>query len=208
MLDKLKTGTTTVGIVCKDGVIVAADKKATMGYLVASKKFKKIFQITDNMAITTAGSVGDAQALVRLLKAEMRLYELQEKTLTVKAASTLLANVLRSSYKSFIPELVQLTLAGYDDRGPQLYTLDPGGGVSDEDEYSFTGSGSVIAVGVLEDLFKKGMSIEEGKQVLIRALKAAKERDINTGGIGMDIAVITKKGIEFSSTEKIEKPKK
>jgi len=201
----MKTGTTTVAMVCKDGVVLAADQKSTMGNLVASKKAKKVHQITDNMAMTIAGSVGDAQALIRLLKAEMRLYELQEKTTTTKAAATLLSNMLRGAYKSFVPEMVQLLLGGYDSRGAQLFSLDAAGGLQEEDEYTFSGSGSVIAVGVLEDGYKTSMTTDEGLELLIRAIKAARERDVFSGGKLMDIAIITKKGLEWVAPEKIKK---
>lgn len=205
LAERLRTGTTTVGIVCKDGIVLAADRRASMGYLVASKSFKKVYKITPNMAMTMAGSVGDAQMMVRLLRAEMKLYELAEKKVTTKAAATLLANILRSAYKSFVPELVQLMLGGFDERGPQLYSLDPIGSVTPEDEYSFSGSGSPVAVGVLEDSYRRGMSVEDGAELAARALRAARERDIATGPKGMDIVTITKRGVYFLSEEKIAK---
>lgn len=203
--EKFKAGTTTVALIYKDGIVLAADRRASMGYFVASKKAKKIYKITDNMAMTTAGMVGDAQMMVRLLKAEMKLYELQEKKLTIKAASTLLSNILRGSYKSFVPEMVQLILAGVDERGPQLYNLDAAGGSTTEDDYTVTGSGSPVAVGVLEDSYKKGLSMDECASLAIRSLKAARERDIVTGPKGMDVMIITKKGIEFLPEDKIAK---
>lgn len=203
-MNSLKTGTTTVGMVCKDGIIVAADKKATMGYLVASKTAKKIFKLSDRLVMTIAGSVGDAQALIRLIKAEIKLYELQEKTLTTRAAATLLSNIIHSSYKRFTPEMVQLVVGGFDERGPQLFSLDPSGSLMEEEEYTFSGSGSVIAVGVLEDGFRKGMSTSEGIKLLARAIKAARERDVMTGGRSMDIAVVNKKGVEFVPEKKIK----
>lgn len=203
ILEKLKTGTTTVGMVCKDGVILAADRKATMGNIVASKDAKKIFEITDSMAMTVAGGVGDAQALVRLLKAEARLYELQEKKITTKSMATLLANMLRSSYKSFLPEMVQLILAGYDNESV-LYSIDLSGGLSPEEDYTFTGSGSVVAVGVLEDSYKKNMSIDDGMKLLVKALKAARERDIYTGGHSVDIVTITRSGVRFTPRDKVK----
>ncbi len=203
--EKLKTGTTTVALVCKDGIVLAADQKATMGHLVASKNAKKVHEITDRMAMTIAGSVGDAQALIRILKAEMQLYELQEKTTTTKAAATLLSNILRGAYKSYVPEMVQLVLGGYDSRGPHLYSVDAAGGLSEETDYAFSGSGSVIAVGVLEDSYKKDMTATEGVSLLLRAIKAARERDVFSGGTLMDVAVITEKGIEWIEKEKIKK---
>lgn len=201
---RLKTGTTTVGLVCKDGVVLAADQKATMGHLIASKDAKKIYDITPKMAMTIAGDVGDAQAMIRLLKAETKLYELQEKTLTVKAAATLMGNILRGSYKSYIPEMVQLILGGADERGAQIYSLTPDGAVMEEREYTFSGSGSVIAIGVLEDSYKKDLSVDEGIKLAVRAIKAARERDIFTGGKEITVVAITKEGLKWIPAEKVE----
>lgn len=203
-IETLKTGTTTVAMVCRDGIVLAADQKATMGHLVASKDTQKVFEISPKICMTIAGSAGDGQAMARLLKAELSLYELQEKKVTVKAAATLLANILRGAYKSFIPEYVQLVLGGYDARGAQLYSVDAAGGLSPEDEYAFSGSGSVIALGVLENGYKKDMSTEDGVNLLLRSIKAARERDVYTGGKSMHVAVITKDGINWIKDEQIK----
>ncbi len=203
-IETLKTGTTTVAMVCRDGIVLAADQKATMGHLVASKDTQKVFEISPKICMTIAGSAGDGQAMARLLKAELSLYELQEKKVSVKAAATLLANILRGAYKSFIPEYVQLVLGGYDARGAQLYSVDAAGGLSPEDEYAFSGSGSVIALGVLENGYKKDMSTEDGVNLLLRSIKAARERDVYTGGKSMHVAVITKDGINWIKDEQIK----
>lgn len=204
-MEKLKSGTTTLGLVCNDGIIVGADQKATMGNLIASKTTKKVYEITDGIVMTLAGSVGDAQAMVRLLRAEMNLYKLQEKEVTTKATVTLLANVLRGSYKSFIPEFVQLLIGGYDKHGPKLYSIDLSGGITEEEDYVFSGSGSVISLGVLEEGYKEGMTIEEGVRLIARSLRAARERDANTGGKTVDIVIIKSSGIEWVSQNKIQK---
>lgn len=202
--EKLKTGTTTVGLIYKDGVILAADKKATMGYFVASKEAKKIHHIIDSIGMTIAGSVGDAQAMIRLLRAELELYKYEHEYITVRAAATLLANILRSSYKSFVPELVQLIIGGYDDK-PQLYSIDVAGGIDEASEYTFSGSGSVIAVGVLEDNYKKGMSEKEAIELAVRAVKAATERDAASGGKGIDVVIMNKKGFMRLPRENVDK---
>ncbi|MCK4967585.1 MAG: proteasome subunit beta [Candidatus Aenigmarchaeota archaeon] len=201
----MKTGTTTVAMVCKDGVVLAADQKATMGHLVASKKARKVHEITDKMAMTIAGSVGDAQALIRILRAEMQLYELQEKNGSIKAAATLLANILRGAYKSYTPEMVQLVLGGFDKTGAHLYSLDAAGGLSEEEDYAFSGSGSVIAVGVLEDSYSKDMTTKQGVDLLLRSIKAARERDVFSGGLLMNVAIITEKGINWLEEAEIKK---
>jgi proteasome beta subunit len=201
-----KTGTTTVGLVCKDGVVLAAEKKSTMGYLVANKETEKIYQLDDHIAMTIAGLSADGQALVRYMKAELKLFSIEnQREISVKSATTLLSNILHGS--KFYPFYVQLIIAGVDSAGPSIYDLDPVGGAEEEKKFFSTGSGSPMALGVLEDSFKDGMSLEEGSKLAIRAIKAAIERDIASGGRGIDIAVITKDGIKISKydLEKIAK---
>ncbi len=190
-MNVLSTGTTTVGLIYKDGVVLAADKKATMGYLVASKEAEKIHNVIDSIFMTIAGSVGDAQALVRLLRAELELYKYEHGYVPVKSAVVLLSNILRASYKSFHPELVQLIIGGYDKK-PHLYSIDAVGGIDESSDYTFSGSGSVIAVGVLEDGYRKDMEEDEAVSLAIRSVKAASERDTATGGRGIDVVIISK----------------
>lgn len=201
----MKTGTTTVALSCTDGVVLAADQKATMGNLVASKKAKKVFEITDTIGLTIAGSVGDAQAVTKLLRAEVQIYEMQEGKITTKAAASLLGMLLRSSYKSFVPELVQLILGGVDERGSEVYSVTLDGAVMKEDDYTFTGSGSPIALGVLEDSYKKDLSVEDGIKIVARAVKAARERYVYSGGLSVDIATITKDGIKWIPESEVKK---
>jgi proteasome beta subunit len=195
-----KTGTTTLGIICKDGVVVAAEKKSTMGYLVASKETEKIIAVDDHVAITTAGAAGDAQTLARYLKAELKLFSIQNKRkISVKGAATLLANILQGGRWTFLPYMVQLIIAGYDGKGPSIFSLDAIGAIEEERKFFSTGSGSPIALGVLEDSFKEGMSVSEGAKLAERAIRAAVERDIASGGKGIDIATITKDGIRVET---------
>ena len=202
----VKSGTTTVGIVCKDGVVLAAERKATMGYLVASKEDTKISQIMPHIAITQAGMVGDIQALTRYITAEASLYELRnKKKIPVAAAANLLANILYSGRWSFFPYMVQLIMAGYDDKGPNLFILHPDGSQLEEKKFFSTGSGSPMAFGVLEALFKEGISMDEGKKMAVKAVKAAVERDIASGGIGLDVAVIDSKGFKLLKKQEVEK---
>jgi len=200
--NKVKTGTTTVGIVAKDSVVLAAERKATMGYLVASQDAKKIYQIDENMGVTIAGLVGDAQALLRYIQAELKLYKLQEeKKMSIEAASTLLANILYS--RRFYPYIVQFVVAGYDSK-PRLFTLSPDGSVIEE-KYFSTGSGSPIAFGVLENEFKEGMELEQAKKLAIRSVRAATRRDIASGGSGIDAVVISKAGFKKLSDDEVNK---
>jgi proteasome beta subunit len=200
--DNSRHGTTTLGIVCTDGVILAADKRATMGNLVASKNVEKIISITDRIGMTTAGMVGDAQMLAKYLKAEMELYEVRRQTrVTMKAASTLLANILFGQRP--YPFYVQLLLAGTDETGSHLYSLDPSGSAI-EDRYTVTGSGSEFALGVIDDLYKEEMNVEAGLKVAYRALKSALARDAFTGD-GMDVWIIDKNGTKKLKKHEIAK---
>ena len=201
-----KTGTTTLGIICKDGVVVAAEKKSTLGYLVASKESEKILKITDYVAMTIAGASGDAQALARYLKAELKLFEIQnQRKVTIKGAAAMLSNILQGGRWSYMPYMVQLIIAGHDDSGPSIYNLDAIGSIEEEKKFFSTGSGSPMALGVLEDNFRDGMSIDEGSKLALRAIKSAIERDIGSGGKAIDIAVITKDGIKITRHEFAER---
>ncbi len=202
--ERLKTGTTTVGIVCKDGVVLAAEKKSTMGYLIASKESQKIYQLDDSIAMTIAGSSGDAQTLVRYMKAELKLFSVQnQRKITVKGAATLLANILQGGRSAIEPYYVQLILAGVDAKGPVIYSLDAIGGHDEERKFFSTGSGSPYALGVLEDSYKDNLSVDDGAKLAVRAIKAAVERDIGSGGKGVNVTMITSKGTKKLSDEEV-----
>ncbi|HJW97445.1 MAG TPA: archaeal proteasome endopeptidase complex subunit beta [archaeon] len=202
-IEKLKTGTTTVGLVCNGAVVLGAERKATMGYLVASKYTHKILPVDEHIAMTIAGLVGDAQALERYIKAELKLYRLsEERRINVDAAAHLVANILYA--RRFYPYYVQLLLGGYDNE-PRLYSLGADGSVLEEKEYFSTGSGSPMALGVLENTFKKGMNVEEAKRLVARSIHAAVKRDIASGGSGIDITVLDSRGIHEISDEEVKK---
>ncbi|HDN73455.1 proteasome endopeptidase complex, archaeal, beta subunit [Archaeoglobales archaeon] len=189
--DKIYKGTTTVGLVCKDGVVLATEKRATMGNFIASRAAKKIFQIADRIAMTTAGSVGDAQFLARIIKVETSLYEIRrEQKPTVRAVATLTSNLL-NSYRYF-PYLVQLLIGGLDERGASIFSIDPIGGAIEEKDLVATGSGSLTAYGVLEDRFTPDMSTEEAAELAIRAVFSAMRRD-SASGDGIDVVKITER---------------
>ena len=190
-----RKGTTTVGLICKDAVIMAADKRASMGYLIASKDVEKILKITDRIAMTIAGAASDGQMLAKFLKAEMELYKLNsgsEPTLTV--ASNLMSNIVFERAKSYMPYYIQLIMGGLDDNNePALYSLDMGGSMMKEKLYYSTGSGSPMAFGVLEDNYKENMSTDMAVELAVRAISAAMKRDCATGE-GIDVIVIDRKG--------------
>ena len=191
-------GTTTVGLVCKDGIILAADKRATAGYLVVNKKTNKIFEINKNMALTMAGTVSDAQLLCKLIQAEINLKELRTgRETTVKEAANLLAGMVYNNIRrmSMVPGVSHFLMGGKDTSGFYLYDIFADGSLTEEETFVCSGSGSVMALGVLETLYNPDMDIEEGKSLAIKAINAALQRDIATGN-GLAIISITKKGIE------------
>ncbi|MBW6451705.1 MAG: proteasome subunit beta [DPANN group archaeon] len=202
-MEKVKTGTTTLSLLGKDFVVIGADQKSSMGYLISSKNMKKVFQVSDTIAMTIAGTAADGQALARLLSAELKIYKMQEGEVTLRTATMLLSTILRSAYKSYAPEMVQLIVSGYDKRGPHTYSIDLAGGLEESGDYTFTGSGSLVAVGVLEDNYNKNMTQDESVDLIIRALMAARERDMASGGELFNIAIISKDKFEWLTEDVI-----
>jgi proteasome beta subunit len=189
-LQESMKGTTTIGIVFKDGVILATEKRATMGYMIASKKAKKVYKVAERIGMTTAGGVGDAQQLARILTVECNLYQIRRsRSITVGASATLLSNYLNQN--RYFPYYVQLLVGGIDETGPSVYSVDAMGGATKEEEIVATGSGSPMAYGVLEDRFRKDMSEDEAIDIAVRALKSAMKRDAGSGE-GIHVVVITK----------------
>jgi len=197
--EAVKTGTSTVGITYNGGVVVGADHRATMGHFIANKSVQKLFRISENVALTTAGLVGHAQSLSRVLAAELTLFELKrEQPMTVKGAATLTANILSGR-----PHYVQLLIVGVDDSGPSVYSIDSAGG-SIPDVYCATGSGSPFMYGVLEDQFKEGSTKEDSLRLAAKALLASAQRDAASGN-GMDLAFITmEEGFNLLSPEDVQ----
>ncbi len=197
-------GTTTIGLVCDKGVVLATERRATMGHFIASKDAKKVYKIDDLIAMTTAGSVGDAQRLVKWMQVEAKLYKMRrEEPMTVKGIVSLLANIL--SGNRYYPFFVQLLVGGVDKNGPGVYSLDAVGGIIEEKKAVSTGSGSPMAYGVLEDRYVENMPIEEGVELAVRALHNAMKRD-SASGDGIDVVKITPDGyiqVEDSEIKKL-----
>ena len=190
MTDKVFKGTTTCALTFDKGVIVAADKRATMGHFIAAKTVEKVHLIDDKIAMTMAGGVGDAQILARLVKAEIEIFKYTRgKAMSVKAVGTLLSNVLQGN--KYFPYMVQLIVAGFDDK-PTIFDLDPFGGLLEE-KYVSTGSGSVTAYGILDEYYVEGMTRDDAARIAVRAINSAMRRDSATGE-GIDVFVITKEG--------------
>ena len=196
-LAKALQGTTTLGLVVKDGVVLVADKRATTGFYIAHKKVKKILKIDDRVALTTAGLVADAQFLASYLKYEAQNYKLSTgKPIHIRTLASTLSLILNSS--KFFPYIVQLLLGGYDAyEGPKLFAIEWFGDLTEE-KYTATGSGSPVALGVIESEYRYDLRIEDAVKLGLKALTSALKRD-PWSGEGYDVAVITKEGIrEFT----------
>ena len=193
----LKTGTTTIGIKYKDGVILATDQRATMGNLVAHTDVQKLYQLSDNLGMTIAGVVGDAQLMVRYMQSEIAMYTMKKGApMTVNAAATLVANVIRQGF------YLGLIVGGYDRTGGHIFSIDGAGGFI-EDNFMSVGSGSVFAIGALQAGFKPDMSKEEAVDLAVTALNSSIQRDAYTGN-GMLVATIDKDGFKWMPTEDIK----
>ncbi len=201
--DNRYKGTTTVGLVCSNGIVLASEKRATMGSFIASREAKKIYQVDDRIGMTTAGAVGDAQVLARIIAVEAKIYKIRrEEPMTVGAVSTLLSNIL--STQRYLPYMAQLIVGGIDRKGPHLYSLDPLGGQIEERNVVATGSGSPIAYGILEDRYKDDISLDEGINLATRALQAAIKRDAASGD-GIEVVMITPDAYKILGEEEISK---
>jgi proteasome beta subunit len=188
----LASGTTTVGLVAGDYVVLAADKRATAGFMIASRRVKKIVKLTDYAVMTMAGLVADAQMLADILRSEAKLYELDTGArMSVKGIAVLLSNIL-FSYKA-LPFIVQVLVGGYDVK-PRLYLLDLFGSITEE-KLAATGSGSPVAYGVLEQHYREDLSLDEAVKIATAAIRASTLRDAASGD-GVDIAIVGRGFIE------------
>jgi proteasome beta subunit len=186
-------GATTIGLVYKDGVVLASEKRVSYGYMIMSKTGKKVFKITDHVGASCAGLVSDMQILIRDVAAYANLYALEHKRpISVKAVAKTMSFLLYQ--RRLFPFLTQTIIGGIDDEGPSIYILDPLGSLI-PDKYACVGSGAEIAVGVLESMYKDELSIEKARDVVVRAIKSAVARDIASGD-GADLLIITKDGIK------------
>ncbi|MFQ5892464.1 MAG: archaeal proteasome endopeptidase complex subunit beta [Candidatus Methanofastidiosia archaeon] len=198
--ESVKKGTTTVALITKDAVVLASDRRASAGYLIVHKKAKKIHKIDDHIGITAAGAVGDIQALISLLKAEVSLYSMKHaKRMNTKSIANLTSRILYG--RRMFPYIAWLVVGGYDEK-PSAFSIDPIGGVS-EDNFISTGSGSQVAYGVLEDSFKEDMELDDGIRLAVRCINAAEKRDLATGD-GIAVAVVDEKGYRELSEKEIK----
>lgn len=190
-------GATTIGVTFKDGVILASEKRVSYGYLVVSKVGKKVFKITENIGAACAGLVSDMQVLIREVEAYGNLFSLDVgRPISVRSTAKLMSNLL--FYRRLAPLITQTIIGGIDSEGASLYSLDPLGSVL-PDKYTVVGSGTEIAMGVVEERYKESMNADEAKELVVRAMKSAISRDIMSGD-GIDFLIITKEGMSEETT--------
>jgi len=203
LAEELKTGTTTVGLIGKDCVVLAADMLASMGHIAYEEESQKIYKITDKIAVTNAGSVADSLTLVRFLKSHAKFYEVErEVPINPNALAVYLSTVLNAN--RYYPFMAQFILGGINN-GPELFEITPTGGILQRKKYAVSGSGTEFAMAVLDQFYKKDISEEDAIKVALRAVKASKRRDIYTGGKGFSVTVIDKNGIRELEEREIEK---
>lgn len=198
LVSQAKKGTTTIGLICKDGIVIGAEKRATAGSFIVEKKAEKIFKITDNLLITTSGTVSDAQLLTKLIKAELKLKQVRtDREATAKEAANLLAGLIYGNIRkySLIPGITQFLLAGHDREGLHLYDLFVDGSVVESEDYVASGSGSIVVYGVLEAMYRKEITVKEGVDLCVKCLNAAMQRDAASGN-GIVVYTIAKDGIK------------
>ncbi len=201
--EKIMKGTTTIGVICSDGVVMGADTRATMDTFIASSEAVKIYKIDENLGMTVAGGVGDAEYLTKLLKAQNELYKMgEDRPLSPKSATSLLSIVLQEN--KYMPFIVQLIVGGVNKEGPEIYALDPFGGYTKESKFTSTGSGSPVALGYLEEVYDSKLSTQEMAKHVIKALKIAMKRDSATGD-HINLIAITKNGYKEYTQDEIEK---
>jgi len=203
----LKTGTTILGIVCKDGVVMASDRQSTAGSIVMNKNSEKTKQINDYLLISGTGMVSDIQRIAKLLPAELKLKELKSRSRpSIKQSASLMANILYSGIRqpSMIPMQAGFLLGGFNEEGTcELYSIEPAGSVVKVEDYDANfGSGMPYVLGLLERQYKKGLNVKEGIELAKEAIKSSTQRDIGSG-YGIDVFTITKDGIKKAVDQEI-----
>ncbi|RLG45942.1 MAG: proteasome subunit beta [Thermoproteota archaeon] len=198
---ELLKGTTTIGIKCVDGIVIASDRRASMATFIASKRALKTIKISDRVVATISGSVADGQFLTNNLKAVAKLYELEfGRAMSVRAIARRLALILWS-YRPVVL-IAHIMVGGIDESGSHLFNVDPLGTLTEED-FIATGSGSPVAISVIEEQYNPEMNVEEGKKLVISAMLSALERDMATGN-GIDVTVVDERGVHFLEEKEIQ----
>ncbi len=196
----LKTGTTILGIVCKDGVIMAADRQVTAGSIVMLKTKEKVVQINDYLVFSACGLAAASDRIKKILPAELKIKELRSKSRpTIRQSANLLASIIYSTIRqpSMVPDEMGALIAGFNEDGTvELYSIDPAGSIKLVSDYDANfGSGMPFVLGLLERQYKKDLTLKEAVELAKEAIKSSTQRDVNSG-FGIDIFTITKEGIK------------
>jgi proteasome beta subunit len=205
----LKTGTSIVGIVCKDGVIMAGDRQVTLGgSIIIGKNFRKVEKLNNYLVVSSTGMVSDAQVQSKIINAQLRLKELKTKQRpTVRESASLIAmNTFQNIRQpSMIPSIVGMLVAGFNEDGTtELYTVDMSGGIYKVEDYDANfGSGMPYMLGLLERIYKKNINVEDGVKLAVECIKSSTQRDTGSG-FGIDVFTITKEGIKQVVEQDIE----
>lgn len=204
----LKSSTSIVGIICKDGVVMAADRRVTAGgHLIMNKKEQKVKQINDYLVTSWTGGAADAFFSEKLIVAELRLKELRTKTRpSIREAANMLGMMLYHNIRapSMVPFIVGTLAGGYNEDGTcELYSIEPAGGVTKVEDYDANfSSGMPFILGLLESQYKKDITVKEAIELAKSCIKSAIERDPGSGN-GIDVFAITKSGIKHAVSEEI-----
>lgn len=197
--EQIKKGTTTCALTCTDGVVLAADTRASAGFFIADRSVMKIQKVDRHLGMTIAGGVADAQNLVDVMRYNANIYRISNReVMPVNSAARLCSNVLFN--QRYFPYYVQIILAGYDNKdGGQIYNIDLFGSMTSE-KYISTGSGSPVAYGYLESEYKEASSVNESYKIAIQAIAAAIRRNAGTGD-NINVVIIDKDGYRELSKE-------
>ncbi len=188
-------GATAVGITYKDGVVLGAERRITLGSFVRSKSGRKVFSVTDTVGAVCAGMVADMQALVKEVSVYSKLKELESrKPLRPNSVAKLMSTLMFQN--RYAPLLTQVILGGVGEK-PVVYVLDPLGSVI-SDVYATVGTGEETAIGVVEAGYQEGMPQKAARDLLVSAIKAAVARDAMSGN-GIDILTVDRTGIKEES---------
>jgi len=202
MVQDIKTGTTTVGLIYDSGVVLAADQRASMGHIAYDDESEKVYKITNNLAVTNAGNVGDSLTIIRFLKSHAKLYELERnEKMTATAATTFISNILNGN--RHYPYIVQLIIGGYNGKA-SLFDLTPYGGILERDKFAVSGSGTEQALNTLDLGYKKNMTEKEAITLALKAIESGKRRDLYSGGVSSTVFIINEKGVQQINKEKID----
>ncbi len=196
----LKSGTSILGLVCKDGIVMAADRRATAGNLVMSKNTEKATKINDYLVVSGTGMASDIDMIQKVVVAELRLKELRSKQRpTVKEAANLFGSMAYRNIRqpTMIPFIAGTLIAGFNEDGTvELYTIEPAGSIAKVEDFDANfSSGMPFILGLLERQWKKDLTLAQGVELAIEALKSSTQRDVGSGN-GIDVLTITKDGIK------------